>query len=109
MRVPSYSIPVTVIGGYLGAGKTTLVNHLLRNADGRRLAVLVNEFGSIAIDEFVRSAERGHAARTATTPSHRRADPPQSPQQAPIASRAPAADGWGGRASSREAAGVPQT
>ncbi len=44
-------LPVTVIGGYLGAGKTTLVNHLLRNADGRRLAVLVNEFGSLPIDE----------------------------------------------------------
>ena len=57
MRVPSYSIPVTVIGGYLGAGKTTLVNHLLRNADGRRLAVLVNEFGSIAIDEDLIEAE----------------------------------------------------
>jgi len=44
-------IPVTVIGGYLGAGKTTLVNHLLRHADGRRLAVLVNEFGALPIDE----------------------------------------------------------
>jgi len=42
--------PVTLIGGYLGAGKTTLVNHLLRNAGGRRLAVLVNEFGSLPID-----------------------------------------------------------
>ena len=43
-------LPVTVIGGYLGAGKTTLVNHLLRNAGGRRLAVLVNEFGELPID-----------------------------------------------------------
>ena len=43
-------IPVTLIGGYLGAGKTTLVNSLLRNAAGRRLAVLVNEFGSLPID-----------------------------------------------------------
>lgn len=43
-------IPVTVIGGYLGAGKTTLVNHLLRHADGRRLAVLINEFGALPID-----------------------------------------------------------
>jgi G3E family GTPase len=42
--------PVTLIGGYLGAGKTTLVNHLLRNAGGRRLAVLVNEFGALPID-----------------------------------------------------------
>ena len=44
------SIPVTVIGGYLGAGKTTLINHLLRNS-GQRIAVLVNEFGELAIDE----------------------------------------------------------
>lgn len=43
-------LPVTVIGGYLGAGKTTLVNHLLHAADGRRLAVLVNDFGAIPID-----------------------------------------------------------
>ena len=44
------SIRVTVIGGYLGAGKTTLVNHLLRAADGLRLAVLVNDFGALPID-----------------------------------------------------------
>lgn len=42
--------PLTIIGGYLGAGKTTLVNHLLRSAEGLRLAVLVNEFGALAID-----------------------------------------------------------
>ncbi len=43
-------IPVTVVGGYLGAGKTTLVNHLLRHAAGRRIAVLVNDFGALPID-----------------------------------------------------------
>ncbi len=43
-------LPVTVIGGYLGTGKTTLVNHLLRSSDGRRLAVLVNDFGATPID-----------------------------------------------------------
>ena len=42
--------PVTIIGGYLGSGKTTLVNHLLRNAAGKRLAILVNEFGELPID-----------------------------------------------------------
>ena len=42
--------PVTVVGGYLGAGKTTLVNHLLRNAHGLRIAILVNDFGTLPID-----------------------------------------------------------
>lgn len=42
-------IPVTVITGYLGAGKTTLVNHLLHES-GRRLAVIVNEFGEAGLD-----------------------------------------------------------
>lgn len=50
-------IPVTLIGGYLGAGKTTLVNHLLRQAQGRRLAVLVNEFGALPIDADLIEAE----------------------------------------------------
>ena len=44
------SIPFTVLGGYLGAGKTTLVNHLLRNAGGQRLALIINDFGAINID-----------------------------------------------------------
>lgn len=46
----SSDIPVTILGGYLGSGKTTLVNHLLRNAQGKRLAILVNEFGDLPID-----------------------------------------------------------
>lgn len=50
-------LPVTVIGGYLGAGKTTLVNHFLRHADGVRLAVLVNEFGELPIDADLIEAE----------------------------------------------------
>ncbi|MCB5410676.1 cobalamin biosynthesis protein CobW [Pseudogemmobacter faecipullorum] len=42
--------PVTVITGFLGAGKTTLIRHLLQNPEGRRLAVLVNEFGDVGVD-----------------------------------------------------------
>ena len=43
-------VPVTVITGFLGAGKTTLIRHLMTNANGRKLAVLVNEFGSEGVD-----------------------------------------------------------
>ena len=44
------AISLSIIGGYLGAGKTTLLNHLLSHAQGRRIVVLVNDFGSINID-----------------------------------------------------------
>ena len=49
-------IPVTVVGGYLGAGKTTLINHLLRSSK-QRIAILVNEFGELAIDEDLIEAQ----------------------------------------------------
>lgn len=42
--------PVTVITGFLGAGKTTLIRHLMQNPQGKRLAVLVNEFGTVGVD-----------------------------------------------------------
>ena len=44
-------IPLTVVGGYLGAGKTTLVNRILTEDHGRRIAVIVNDFGDVAVDE----------------------------------------------------------
>jgi cobalamin biosynthesis protein CobW len=43
-------IPVTVITGFLGSGKTTLIRHLLQNNQGKKIAVLVNEFGELGID-----------------------------------------------------------
>ncbi len=43
-------IPVTVITGFLGSGKTTLIRHLMENPQGKRLAVLVNEFGDVGVD-----------------------------------------------------------
>src|SRR3954451_9893994 len=43
-------IPATIVTGFLGAGKTSLVRHLLANAAGHRLAVIVNEFGELGID-----------------------------------------------------------
>ena len=46
----SAKIPATIVTGFLGAGKTTLVRHLLMNAGGRRIAVIVNEFGALGID-----------------------------------------------------------
>lgn len=53
-----HKIPVTVITGFLGAGKTTLIRHLLQNNQGRRIAVLVNEFGEVGIDgDLLRSCQ----------------------------------------------------
>lgn len=43
-------VPVTIITGFLGAGKTTLVRHAIENAGGRRLALIVNEFGDVGVD-----------------------------------------------------------
>jgi len=51
-------IPVTVVTGFLGSGKTTLLRHLLQNNQGRRIAVVVNEFGEVGIDgELLRSCQ----------------------------------------------------
>ncbi|MBE9075965.1 cobalamin biosynthesis protein CobW [Romeria aff. gracilis LEGE 07310] len=65
-----HKIPVTVITGFLGAGKTTLVRHLLQNQQGRRIAVIVNEFGEVGIDgELLRDCQVCDDADTASTAS----------------------------------------
>ena len=43
-------IPITIVTGFLGVGKTTLVHNMLKNANGKRIAVLVNEFGEVDVD-----------------------------------------------------------
>lgn len=49
-------VPVTIVTGFLGAGKTTLIRHVLEHARGRRLALIVNEFGDVGVDgEILRS------------------------------------------------------
>ena len=57
MTLPDTRLPVTVLSGYLGAGKTTLVNQMLRQANGKRLAIMVNEFGDLPIDADLIEAE----------------------------------------------------
>jgi cobalamin biosynthesis protein CobW len=56
LSASSAKVPVTIITGFLGAGKTTLIRHVLENAKGRRLALIINEFGDVGVDgEILRS------------------------------------------------------
>ena len=64
-RARGARIPVTVVTGFLGAGKTTLVRRFLATPEGAGTAVVINEFGSVGIDDaLVRGSQRrGDAAR----------------------------------------------
>ncbi len=60
-------LPVTIVTGFLGSGKTTLLRHMLDNAQGRRIAVIVNEFGELGIDgEILKQCTIGCTEEEAT-------------------------------------------
>ncbi len=71
-----HKIPVTVITGFLGAGKTTLIRHLLQNNQGRRIAVLVNEFGEVGIDgDLLRACQVCDEEDATSNPADRNSAP----------------------------------
>ena len=79
-------VPCTIVTGFLGSGKTTLIRHVLENANGRRLAVIVNEFGDVGechpqrrssgLARDSRGAQNGLAERQGRRTNRRRGTPP---------------------------------
>ncbi len=59
------AIPVSVLTGFLGSGKTTMLRHLLRQPEFSRTAVIINEFGEVGLDHELDRSERGQLHRTA--------------------------------------------
>ena len=63
-------IPVTIVTGFLGSGKTTLICGLLKKIPDRRLAVLINEFGEVSVDgTLLRAAGKEHGAEIHDLPN----------------------------------------
>ena len=52
-------IPATIVTGFLGSGKTTLIRHMLQNAGGRRIALIINEFGDLGVGSRRAQCELG--------------------------------------------------
>jgi G3E family GTPase len=59
MKPRETPLPMTVLSGFLGSGKTTLVNYLLRHNEGQKILVLVNDFGALPIDEDLIESQDG--------------------------------------------------
>ena len=55
---------MTVLTGFLGSGKTTLLNHILRASHGKKIAIVENEFGDVAIDDALIERNSKHAMDT---------------------------------------------
>jgi molybdopterin-guanine dinucleotide biosynthesis protein len=58
-------IPATIVTGFLGSGKTTLIRHMLQNANGKRIALIINEFGDLGVDgDILKAAAKRSVPRT---------------------------------------------
>ena len=66
MTASAARVPCTVVTGFLGSGKTTLIRHILENAGDKRLALIVNEFGDVGVDGEIL---KGCGVTIAPTPS----------------------------------------